>query len=173
MQVSLKSPEAVITLPIYIGNISLNMSPSRPMPPSPDLCGVTVAPSAAGVTPSAPPAEDDPEDVLCAGGMATEEIPTKSHSQQDPSGQPVTMSPSAFSHAPGAAVPPSNRRPDASAPLFCVSTGATIPFFTEGNVTPIPTSCSLILPPEYSSWDYPHGSFCTHKNYVLVKWLIL
>ncbi|XP_074546714.1 arrestin domain-containing protein 1b [Halichoeres trimaculatus] len=157
IQVSLKSPEAVVTLPIYIGNIAVNLSPSRPIPSSPDRCG-------AGVTPSAPPAEEDPDDGLCAGGVVSEEIPTKSHSQQDPSGQPVTMSPSAFSHAPGAALPPSNRRPDASAPLFCVSTGATIPFFTEGDVTPIPTSCSLILPPEYSSWDYPHEPPPTYEE---------
>ncbi|XP_026195959.1 arrestin domain-containing protein 1b [Anabas testudineus] len=156
IQVSLKSPDAVVILPIYIGNIALNLSPSRLMPSSPEQCGFTAAPSAAGVTPSAPPAEEEPEDMLCAGGMDSEEIPTKSHSQQDSSGQPVTMSPSAFSHAPGAAVPPNHRQPDTSAPLFCVSTGATIPFFTEGNVTPVPTSCSLILPPEYSSWDYPH-----------------
>ncbi|KAK2818902.1 hypothetical protein Q5P01_024463 [Channa striata] len=162
LQVSLKSPEAIITLPIYIGNIALNLSPSRSMPSSPDHCNV--AASAAGVMPSAPPAEEEPENGLCAGGMASEEIPTKSHSQQDPSGQQVTMSPSAFSHAPGAAVPPSHRQPDASAPLFCVSTGATIPFFTEGNVTPIPTSCSLILPPEYSSWDYPHEPPPTYEE---------
>lgn len=145
-QVSLKSPDAVVTLPIYIGNIAVNLSPSRPMPNSPMQCGASVTAGAAGVTPSAPPAEEELEEGLCAGGIASEEIPTKSHSQQDPSGQPVTMSPSPFSH-----------QPDASAPLFCVSTGATIPFFTEGNVTPIPTSCSLILPPEYSSWDYTHG----------------
>lgn len=161
LQVSLKSPEAVVTLPIYIGNIAVNLSPSRPMPATPDHCCATIAPRAAGVMPSAPPAEEEPEEGLCAGGMVSEEIPTKSHSQQDPSGQPVTMSPSAFSHAPGAALPLGHRRPDASAPLFCVSTGATIPFFTEGNVTPIPTSCSLILPPEYSSCDYPHGLFFT------------
>ncbi|XP_029940587.1 arrestin domain-containing protein 1b [Salarias fasciatus] len=158
IQVSLKSPDAVVTLPIYIGNIAVNLSPSRTVPSSPDPCG------AAGVTPSAPPAEDEPEEELCAGGLASEAIPTKSHSQQDPSGQPVTMSPSAFSHAPGAAVPPGHRRPDASAPLFCVSTGATIPFFTEGNVTPVPTSCSLILPPEYSSWDYPHEPPPTYEE---------
>lgn len=156
MQVSLKSPEAVVTLPIYIGNMAVTLSPSRPVQPSPmhsaDAAG------AAGVMPSAPPAEDDPEEGLCAGGYTSEAIPTKSHSQQDPLGQTVTMSPSAFSHAPRVALPPSHRQSDASAPLFCVSTGATIPFFSEGNdVTPIPTSCSLILPPEYSSWDYPHG----------------
>ncbi|XP_076025616.1 arrestin domain-containing protein 1b [Genypterus blacodes] len=162
IQVSLKSPDAVVTLPIYIGNIAVNLSPSRPETSSSDLCGALSSSSsvamAAGVTPSAPPAEE-PEEGLCAGGPASEEIPTKSHSQQDPSGQQVCMSPSAFSHAPGAALPPGQRRADAgdaSAPLFCVSTGATIPFFTEGNATPVPTSCSLILPPEYSSWDYPH-----------------
>ncbi|XP_041667035.1 arrestin domain-containing protein 1b [Cheilinus undulatus] len=164
IQVSLKSPDAVVTLPIYIGNIAVNLSPSRPIPSTPDRCGASIAPSTTGVTPSAPPAEEEPEEVLCAGGVASEEIPTKSHSQQDPSGQPVTMSPSAFSHAPGAALPPSHRRPDASAPLFCLSTGATIPFFTEGDVTPVPTSCSLILPPEYSSWDYPHEPPPTYEE---------
>nr|XP_046231293.1 arrestin domain-containing protein 1b [Scatophagus argus] len=164
IQVSLKSPETIVTLPIYIGNIAVNLSPSRPMPSSPLHCGATIVPGASGVTPSAPPAEEEPEEALCAGGMVSEEIPTKSHSQQDPSCQPVTMSPSAFSHAPGAALPPSLRHSDASAPLFCVSTGATIPFFTEGNVTPIPTSCSLILPPEYSSWDYPHEPPPTYEE---------
>ncbi|CAJ1070806.1 arrestin domain-containing protein 1b [Xyrichtys novacula] len=160
IQVSLKSPEAVVTLPIYIGNIALNLSPSRPIPSS----SANIALGATGVTPSAPPAEEELEEGLCAGGVASEEIPTKSHSQQDPSGQPVTMSPSAFSHAPGAALPPNHRRPNASAPLFCVSTGATIPFFTEGEVTPIPTSCSLILPPEYSSWEYPHEPPPTYEE---------
>lgn len=155
LQVSLKSPDAVVTLPIYIGNIAVNLSPLRTTPSSPVHSTANIA--SPGVTPSAPPAEDDPQERLCAGALVSEEISTKSHSQQDPSGQPVTMSPSAFSHAPGAAVPPSHMQPNVSAPLFCVSTGATIPFFTEGNVTPIPTSCSLILPPEYSSWDYPHG----------------
>lgn len=158
---SLKSPEAVVTLPIFIGNIPLNLSPSMPAPPGPDP---TLPPGLPGVMPSAPPVEVDPEDELGAGGFANEELPTKSHSQQDPSVPPVTMSPSAFSHAPGAALPPGQRRPDVSAPLFCLSTGATIPFFMEGNVTPIPTSCSLILPPEYSSCDYPQGTELKQPN---------
>ncbi|XP_056288072.1 arrestin domain-containing protein 1b [Pseudoliparis swirei] len=154
IQVSLKSPDAVVTLPICIGNIAVNMSPSRPR-----LSAPTGAPGAAGVTPSAPPAEEgeEPEEGMCAGGVASEEIPTKSHSQQDPFGQPVSMSP-------GAALPPGHGRPDASTPMFCVSTGATIPFFTEGNVTPVPTSCSLILPPEYSSCDYPHEPPPTYEE---------
>ncbi|KAM6986173.1 arrestin domain-containing protein 1b [Aplochiton taeniatus] len=170
IQVSLKSPEAVVTLPIYIGNIAVNLTPSTPMVASPPPCGVpTVAasPGQGGVTPSAPPAEEEPREELGAGGLATEEIPTKSHSQQDPSGQPPSMSPSAFSYVPGVAPSPSQRRTgatDSSAPLFCVSTGATIPFFTEGNSTPVPTSCPLILPPEYSTWDYPHEPPPTYEE---------
>uniref|UniRef100_A0A674AJN6 Arrestin domain containing 1 n=1 Tax=Salmo trutta TaxID=8032 RepID=A0A674AJN6_SALTR len=151
IQVSLKSPETVVTLPIYIGNIAVNLIPPHPNPE--------------GVTPSAPPAEEDLEEVLGAGGSVSEEIPTKSHSQQDQSGQPPTMSPSAFGYAPGVDLPPSQRRADdTSAPLFCVSTGATIPFFTEGNATPVPTSCPLILPPEYSTWDFTHEPPPTYEE---------
>lgn len=150
IQISLKSPDAVVTLPIYIGNMAVNLSPSQPTVSNP-----SGGPCA--VTPSAPPCEDDLDD-LCAGGGADEEIPTKSHSQQDPSGQPVTLSP-------GAALPPGGLYPDLSAQLFCLSTGATIPFFTEGNdITPIPTSCSLILPPEYSSWDFPQEPPPTYEE---------
>uniref|UniRef100_W5M0P7 Arrestin domain containing 1 n=1 Tax=Lepisosteus oculatus TaxID=7918 RepID=W5M0P7_LEPOC len=113
--------------------------------------------SAPGATPSAPPAEEV-EDL--AAGLENEEIPTKSHSQQDPSGgrQP-SFSPSAFSYAPGLSFSEDQRRCNASGPsgpLFCVSTGATIPFFAEGGVDPVPTSSQLILPPEYSTWGYPH-----------------
>ncbi|XP_028319040.1 arrestin domain-containing protein 1b isoform X2 [Gouania willdenowi] len=149
----IQSPDAVVTLPIYIGNIAVNVSPSEPYGSTPS----------SGLTPSAPPAEDLSLEAMCARGVASEEIPTKSHSQQDALGQPVTMSPSAFSHAPGATLPPDHRRTNASEPLFCVSTGATIPFFTTGNQTPIPTSCSLILPPEYS-WDYPHEPPPTYEE---------
>uniref|UniRef100_A0A8C6WNB8 Arrestin domain containing 1b n=1 Tax=Neogobius melanostomus TaxID=47308 RepID=A0A8C6WNB8_9GOBI len=125
IQVSLKSPEAVVTLPIYIGNIAVNLTPSQ-QPDSTPFSAVGV------VSPSAPPCEDNLNE-LCAGGG------------------PVCL-------PPGAALPHGGLYPDLSAQLFCLSTGATIPFFTEGgDITPIPTSCSLILPPEYSSWDFPQG----------------
>lgn len=169
IQVSLKSPEVLVTLPIYIGNVAVSVTPSRPLAQTPGACGAPTAldPSPGGVTPSAPPAEEGLEEELGAGGVASEEIPTKSHSQQDPSGQPPIMSPSAFSHAPGVARPPGQRRADGSepsAPLFCVSTGATIPFFTEGNAAPVPTTCPFILPPEYSTWDYPHEPPPTYEE---------
>ncbi|XP_030625520.1 arrestin domain-containing protein 1b [Chanos chanos] len=169
IQVSLRSPEAVVTLPIYIGNIAVNLTPSRVVHPSTGpggpLMPAVPGPSAGGVTPSAPPAEEDVESELGAGGLASEEIPTKSHSQQDPSGQPPSAPPRALCHAPGTA-PPQNLYPvaDISAPLFSVSTGATIPFFAEGNATPVPTSCPLILPPEYSTWDYPHEPPPTYEE---------
>ncbi|XP_023816663.1 arrestin domain-containing protein 1 [Oryzias latipes] len=170
IQVSLKSPEAAVILPIYIGNIPVNLSPSRTTFSTPERCGAagppSVTPSATpNVTPSAPPAQEELEGDLCAGGVTgSEEIPTKSHSQLDPSGLPVAMSPSAFSHAPAAALPPSLGWPDASAPVFCLSTGATVPFFTEGSAVPVPTSCPLILPPEYSSSDYPHEPPPTYEE---------
>lgn len=162
-QVSLKSPEAVVTLPIYIGNIAVNLTPSiPPLHPIAHGAQMPAPPSLGPVVPSAPPAEDDQEGELGAGGAASEEIPTKSHSQQDQSGVPFSMSPSTFGYASGPA-PMQNQQlvqsSDGSAPLFCVSTGATIPFFTDGNMAPVPTSCPLILPPEYSTWEYPHGEW--------------
>ncbi|KAG7279274.1 hypothetical protein CRUP_033210 [Coryphaenoides rupestris] len=162
IQVSLRSPEAVVTLPIYIGNIAVTLSPS-----SRSLASSTQYPSTQSpdrLTPSAPPAELHDGEGGAVGGLgpgANEEIPTKSHSQQDPSGQTTaTMSPGAYSHAPGqrgmGGGPGAGGEYLGTAPLFCVSTGATIPFYSEGSATPVPTSCSLILPPEYSSSDYPH-----------------
>ncbi|XP_062867790.1 arrestin domain-containing protein 1b [Trichomycterus rosablanca] len=159
IQVSLKSPETAVTLPIYIGNIAVNLTPSRPPPVPSPLQPLPVMPSLSPgpVLPSAPPAEDDQEDFQGASGLDSEEIPTKSHSQQDPTCQAVPMSPGAFSHAPAQAVPQSQpgQSGESSAPLFCVSTGATIPYFTDGNATPVPTTCPLILPPEYSNSEYP------------------
>uniref|UniRef100_A0A671P0X1 Arrestin domain-containing protein 1-like n=1 Tax=Sinocyclocheilus anshuiensis TaxID=1608454 RepID=A0A671P0X1_9TELE len=150
IQVSLKSPEAVVTLPIYIGNIAVNLTPSIPHP--------------IAQVPSAPPAEDHLVGALGAGGVDSEEIPTKSHSQQDPSGVPISMSPSAFGQASGPGAPQPTQFSDGSAPLFCLSTGATIPFFTDSNTTPVPTSCPLILPPEYSTWEYPHEPPPTYEE---------
>ncbi|XP_066569343.1 arrestin domain-containing protein 1b [Amia ocellicauda] len=176
IQVSLKWPEVLVTLPIYIGNIAINTSPRTParaapptpvprLPPRP--APRSVPPRASlGVTPSAPPVEEGEEDME-AGGLESEAIPTKSHSQQDSSGQQLAFSPSAFSYAPGLTFSEDQRCANptsSSAPLFCVSTGATIPFFSEGGATPVPTTCPLILPPEYSTWGYPHEPPPTYEE---------
>lgn len=139
-QVSLKSPEVSVTLPIYIGNIAVNrvpLSPSRSIQHIPSV-----------VVPSAPPEEEE-----AASGyhpMDNVSIPTKSHSQQQP-----------FSYAPGLSFqeirPDSEQTGSPNHPTLCLSTGATVPYYAEGNVVPVPTASSLILPPEYSTWGYPYG----------------
>ncbi|GAA6073587.1 arrestin domain-containing protein 1a, partial [Tachysurus ichikawai] len=184
IQVSLKYPEMLLTLPIHIGNVAVDPSLRPPPPPkavkasktaptpaprtnpaSPTSLNppaATPPPSASPnlpprpaprprprsmcVTPTAPPAEPD---MMGAGNRQSEEIPTKVHSQhQGP------MSPSAFSYAPGLVFPQNNINP--SVPHFSLSTGATIPFFSEGSGPPMPTSCPFILPPDYRSSAHPY-----------------
>lgn len=177
-QVSLKYPETLLALPIHIGNVavdpslrppseacktaptpaprtnsasptSLNAPAASPLPSASPSLPPRPAPRPRSmcVTPSAPPAEPD---MMRAGDPQSEEIPTKVHSQhQGP------VSPNAFSYAPGLMFPQSNSNP--SAPHFSLSTGATIPFFAEGNGTPVPTPCPFILPPDYRSSAHPHG----------------
>ncbi|XP_043913862.1 arrestin domain-containing protein 1 [Protopterus annectens] len=141
IQVSLKTPEVSIALPIYIGNIAINMLPVTPHSPPPD--------ASAEVVPSAPPAEEG-DDASASGSHPLEDvqIPTKSHSQQQP-----------FSYAPGLNFPASRRDAEPvgspSHPVLCVSTGATIPYFSDGTVTPVHTTGQLILPPEYSTLRHP------------------
>uniref|UniRef100_A0A8D0BTZ8 Arrestin domain containing 1 n=1 Tax=Salvator merianae TaxID=96440 RepID=A0A8D0BTZ8_SALMN len=139
IQVALKSPEVSVALPIYIGNIAVNripLSPSQSVPhlPSP-------------VVPSAPPADE--EAAASYHPMDPVSIPTKSHSQQQP-----------FSYAPGLSFPEARLDSDPTSspthPTLCLSTGATVPYYAEGTVVPVPTASSLILPPEYSTWGYPY-----------------
>ncbi|KAL0979585.1 hypothetical protein UPYG_G00186930 [Umbra pygmaea] len=108
-------------------------------------------------SPSAPPAEMDYL-AMGARGQASEALPTKSHSQLDAfDGPHAPVSPSAFSYAPGLTFSQNQARSDPSnttGPLFCVSTGATIPFFSDGSANPMPTLYPL-LPPEYCHSTLP------------------
>ncbi|XP_060009847.1 arrestin domain-containing protein 1 isoform X6 [Lagenorhynchus albirostris] len=144
LQVSLKTPEAIVTLPVFIGNIAVNHVPLSPRPGQ----GLVV--------PSAPPQE---EAEAVAGGPHFFSDPvslsTKSHSQQQ---QP----PAALGSVPGAPEPHPQDGSPAPHPLpppLCISTGATVPYFAEGSGGPVPTTSTLILPPEYSSWGYPYGEW--------------
>ncbi|XP_056394290.1 arrestin domain-containing protein 1 isoform X2 [Hyla sarda] len=145
LQVTVKSPEVSVTLPIYIGNISVN--PAR--------LGLrhSISHAPTPVVPSAPPADDDQCSSLQP--MDNVSIPTKCHSQQ--------QSNTPFSYAPDLNFPDS-REPEAgtlgspSHPTLCLSTGATIPYFSEGAVVPVTTASTLILPPEYSTWGYPYDA---------------
>ncbi|XP_010874489.1 arrestin domain-containing protein 1a [Esox lucius] len=108
-------------------------------------------------SPSAPPAEMDYQ-LMGAGGQTTEALPTKSHSQLDTYEPLAPVSPSAFSYAPGLTFSQNQRQIDPSnttGPLFCLATGATIPFFSDGGANPMPTLYPL-LPPDYSSSTLPN-----------------
>ncbi|XP_053328991.1 arrestin domain-containing protein 1 [Spea bombifrons] len=143
LQVTVKSPEASVTLPLYIGNIPVNLSRLGPRH--------SIAHAPSPVVPSAPPADDE------AGGsqpMDNVSLPTKCHSQQ--------QSHVPFSYAPELSFPNSNGEPETlgspSHPTLCLSTGATVPYFADGAVVPVPTASALILPPEYSTWGYPYDA---------------
>uniref|UniRef100_A0A2K5D3D3 Arrestin domain containing 1 n=1 Tax=Aotus nancymaae TaxID=37293 RepID=A0A2K5D3D3_AOTNA len=140
LQVSLKAPEATVTLPVFIGNIAVNHAPLSPGVP-------------ALVVPSAPPQE---EAEAAAGGphfLDPVSLSTKSHSQQQPPLGTLGSVPGAPEPGPQDGSPV----PHPLHPPLCISTGATVPYFAEGSGGPVPTTGTLILPPEYSSWGYPYG----------------
>ncbi|ELV13107.1 Arrestin domain-containing protein 1 [Tupaia chinensis] len=142
LQVSLKVPEATVTLPVFIGNIAVNQAPLSPQP------GLGLSPrTLSTVVPSAPPQEEAEAGAGGSHRLDTVSLSTKSHSQQ--------LRPSMGS-APGAPERPLQDGCPALPPL-CVSTGATVPYFAEGAGEPAPTTSTWILPPEYSSWGYPYG----------------
>ncbi|KAM8934448.1 arrestin domain-containing protein 1 [Pelodytes ibericus] len=145
IQVTVKNPGTAVTLPIYIGNIPVNMSRLAPR--------LSIAQSPSPVVPSAPPPDDE------AGGtsqpMDNVSLPTKCHSQQ--------QSHVPFCYAPELDFPDSRiGQPDSmgspSHPTLCLSTGATIPYFADGAVVPVSAPHQLILPPEYSTWGYPYDA---------------
>ncbi|XP_024418262.1 arrestin domain-containing protein 1 isoform X2 [Desmodus rotundus] len=138
LQVSLKVPEASVTLPVFIGNIAVNQAPLSPRP--------GLGPPAGGlpsVVPSAPPQEE----AEAAAGHPHFSDPaslTQSQSQQPLPGGPDPC--------PLDGSPASHPLP----PALCISTGATVPYFAEGSGGAVPTIGTLILPPEYSSWGHPY-----------------
>ncbi|XP_076021301.1 arrestin domain-containing protein 1a [Genypterus blacodes] len=195
IRVRLKSPEVMLTLPVHIGNVSLDkkLRPSTTAAASPSAHTETTATSAstaestngttrplslphtplkpaprpaprsrhsALISPSAPPAEE--HQGAAGGTLMSDAIPTKSHSQLSASGPHAVVSPSAFSYAPGLTFSQHQGRngsaAESSGPLFCVSTGATIPFFSDNGATPMPTACPLILPPDYGTSAYPQDA---------------
>ncbi|XP_069330963.1 arrestin domain-containing protein 1 isoform X2 [Eulemur rufifrons] len=146
LQVSLKAPEATVTLPVFIGNIAVNHAPLSP-PPGPGPPPGALSPA----VPSAPPQEE--AEAVAAGPHFLDlvSLSTKSHSQQQ-------LPPAALASVPGASEPRPRDGSPAPHPLpppLCISTGATVPYFAEGSGEPVPTTSTLVLPPEYSTWGYP------------------
>ncbi|CAH2316819.1 Hypothetical predicted protein [Pelobates cultripes] len=145
LQVSVKNPEVSVILPIYIGNIPVNLSRLAPR--------LSISQSPAPVVPSAPPQDDE-----AAGScppMDDVSLPTKSHSQQQ-SSAPFSYTPELCFPNYGNGMPESLGSP--SHPTLCLSTGATVPYYAEGAVVPTSTANMLILPPEYSTWGYPYDA---------------
>ncbi|KAM9207616.1 arrestin domain-containing protein 1 isoform 1-T1 [Dugong dugon] len=146
LQVSLKAPEATVTLPVFIGNIAVNHTPLRPLP------GLGSPPSQ--VVPSAPPQEEVEAEAVASAPHFMDPVvarATKSHWQP-----PL---PATFSAASGAPEPCAQDRSPAShslPPPLCISTGATVSYFADGPGGPVPATSTLIPPPAYSSWGYPH-----------------
>ncbi|XP_051040722.1 arrestin domain-containing protein 1 isoform X2 [Phodopus roborovskii] len=148
LQVSMKAPEATVTLPLFVGNIAVNQTPLSPCP------GLGSSPGALSpVVPSAPPQE---EAEAVASGLHVSDpvsLSTKSHSQQQPLSTPLgSLSVTTIDPCVQAGSPARN----SLHPPLCISIGATVPYFAEGSGGPVPTTSALILPPEYSSWGYPY-----------------
>ncbi|XP_068105288.1 arrestin domain-containing protein 1 [Hyperolius riggenbachi] len=141
LQVTVKSPDVSVTLPIYIGNIPVSQTRLGLRQPS-----ISHAP--VPVIPSAPPADEGQAGSTQA--MDNVSIPTKCHSQQQAN--------TPFSYAPNISFPDSQDLGSPSRPTLCLSTGATVPYYAEGAVIPVPTASTLILPPEYSTWAYPYDA---------------
>lgn len=147
-QVSLKAPEATVTLPVFIGDIAVNHAPLSPWPGAGLPAGASPP-----VVPSAPPQEEAE-----AGGPHFPDpifLSTKSHSQQQPPRGALGCAPGVPEPHP----PDGSPAPHPLPPPLCISTGATVPYFAEGSGGPVPTTSTLILPPEYSSWGYPYGEW--------------
>ncbi|XP_072344385.1 arrestin domain-containing protein 1b isoform X1 [Scyliorhinus torazame] len=145
IQVSVRSPEILVSLPIYIGNIAVNSPPLTPSRQS--------QPTQATVMPTAPPAED----IGATGHQPMDSVilPTKSHSQQQ------TLSSHPFNYAPGFENHTSEQLPG---PVLCISTGATVPYYADGPVVADLSENPLILPPEYSTWAYPYDPPPTYEE---------
>lgn len=156
VKVSLKFPDVTVTLPIHIGNVSLDkrlQSSSRAPPhaaaapapaPAPEAAATTAAPCPAPIpaarptprprapshnSPSAPPADYPP-----AGAPV----------MQDNKRQSQLVSPNAFSYAPGLFFG-QNQQPAAAAGLYP-------PIST---TSPMPTQTPQAPPPNYSASSYP------------------
>ncbi|XP_036041782.1 arrestin domain-containing protein 1 isoform X2 [Onychomys torridus] len=148
LQVSMKAPEATVTLPLFVGNIAVNQTPLSP------CAGPGSSPGALSpVVPSAPPQEE--AEAVASGPHFSDPVSlsTKSHSQQQPPSTPLaSVSVTTIDPCVQVGSPASH----SLHPPLCISIGATVPYFAEGSGGPVPTTSALILPPEYSSWGYPY-----------------
>uniref|UniRef100_A0A8C6THM6 Arrestin domain containing 1a n=1 Tax=Neogobius melanostomus TaxID=47308 RepID=A0A8C6THM6_9GOBI len=176
IKVSLKSPDVMLTLPIHIGNVSLDKK-HRPSTKSASTPASSLAPEPAPN--SLPVPEDSPTPSATTPSMPPRPAPkptprSRMSSCYSPSAPPAVfpegaeggatvdgghpnkrqsqlVSPNAFSYAPGLFFAQNqqnnNNGPPASA------TGPTAPYPTDNRASMMPSP--LILPPDYGAPSYP------------------
>ncbi|XP_042278318.1 arrestin domain-containing protein 1a [Thunnus thynnus] len=179
VKVSLKFPDVMLTLPIHIGNISLDkkLHPSKKAaPPSSAPAEDTPTPapipdtSTSATTPTLPPRPAPkpaprPAPRSRMSSHYSPSAPPAEYHQGAEGGMPMSdgipnkrqsqlVSPNAFSYAPGLFFP-QNQQPgtEPSGAPFSGSTQATAPYPPVNNASPMPTP--LILPPDYGTSAYP------------------
>lgn len=173
VKVSLKSPDTTLTLPIHIGNVSLdqrlqkankiNMAPSAS--PSPSSTADTAAEPDNFTTPPmmAPSPAPKPAPRPTPRPRATSHNPPSAPPADYPNGatplgqdnkrQSQLVSPNAFSYAPGLFFGQNQQPPAATGPAAAVSHSVTglYPPVTTNSPMPVPTG----PPPNYSASSYP------------------
>ncbi|TDH12478.1 hypothetical protein EPR50_G00047440 [Perca flavescens] len=181
VKVGLKSPDVMLTLPIHIGNVSLDkkLQPcNKAATPSSAKAEYTPASAstpdtAIATTPNvaprpAPKPAPRPSARSRMSLLNSPSAPPADYHQGAQGGTPINdgfpnkrqsqlVSPHAFSYAPGLFFP-HNQQPNGpstahSGPMFSGSTGATAPYPPENGAGSMPTP--LILPPDYGTSAYP------------------
>ncbi|XP_068560226.1 arrestin domain-containing protein 1a [Cebidichthys violaceus] len=184
VKVSLKSPDVMLTLPIHIGNVSLDkkLHPSkRAAPPSSaaaeDALASASTPSTSTASRTLPPRH--------APKPAPRPVPrSRTSSHHSPSAPPADylqgaeggnqtddglpnkrqsqlVSPNAFSYAPGLFFS-QNQQHNGPGPAPSGPPGATPPYPTENSANSMPTP--LILPPDYGTSAYPQEAPPTYDE---------
>ncbi|XP_076587287.1 arrestin domain-containing protein 1a [Chaetodon auriga] len=179
VKVSLKSPEVQLTLPIHIGNVSLDkkLQPSKSAAPAPSAPAEDTPASTSTSTPDASSSTVPPQPAPKPGPrpmprarMSSHTSPsappaecqqgaeggTPSHDDYPNKRQSQLVSPNAFSYAPGLFFSQSQQHigpgTAPSQPMGSGSTGATAPYPQERATS---MSSLLILPPDYGTSAYP------------------
>ncbi|XP_070759758.1 arrestin domain-containing protein 1a isoform X2 [Enoplosus armatus] len=176
VKVSLKSPDVMLTLPIHIGNISLDkkLQPSKKAAPPSSAAAEDTPASASAPDASTPTLPPRPGPKVAPRPTPRSRVSSHNSPSAPPAeyhggaegGTPMNdgfpnkrqsqlVSPNAFSYAPGLFFPQNQpHNGPGAAPSGPMSTGATAPYPPEGaSSMPMP----LILPPDYGTSAYPQG----------------
>ncbi|XP_068422447.1 arrestin domain-containing protein 1a [Clinocottus analis] len=179
VKVSLKSPDVMLTLPIHIGNVSLDEK-LHPSKKAKKTSSAVAAEDAAPASASTPNASTSSPALPPRAGPKPAPRPTprsRTSSHHSPSAPPVDyhqgaeggtqmndgfpnkrqsqlVSPNAFSYAPGLFFP-QNQQQNVPGTEPSGSQGATAPYPADAAASSMPMPTPLILPPDYGNSAYP------------------